>query len=199
MVGTGPYTITDVAPGTGITYTKNPNYYRHDEKFPENRLPYIDVVKGFEIPERATWIAGIRTGKLDYIGWQGVTHLNSIDEKESLERTNPELVFGAWSERSETSHLFNIHKPPFDDVKVRRAMQMALDLETINATYFKYGADTVPRGRIHLGRGITSHLKSGPKSSRDTTRITPKGPRSCSMRLDFLAKPTVPGSRLSSC
>ncbi len=151
VVGTGPYTITDLAPGTGITYTKNPNYYRYDEKFPENRLPYIDVVKGFEIPERATWIAGIRTGKLDYIGWQGVTHLNSIDEKESLERTNPELVFGAWSERSEASHLFNIHKPPFDDVRVRRAMQMALDLETINATYFKYGADIVPRGRIYLG------------------------------------------------
>ena len=151
VVGTGPYMITDLAPGTGITYSKNVDYYRHDEKFPENRLPYIDVVKGFEIPERATWIAGIRTGKLDYIGWQGVTHLNSIDEKESLERTNPELVFGAWSERSEASHLFNIHKPPFDNVMVRRAMQMALDLETINATYFKYGADIVPRGRIYTG------------------------------------------------
>jgi len=147
-VGTGPYTITASAPGVGMTYTKNPNYYRHDEKFPDNRLPYIDEVKGVEITERASWLAGLRTGKIDYIGWQGVTHLNNVDEKESLERTNPELVIRSWSERSEASHIFNIKRPPFDDVNVRRAMQMALDLETINATYFKYSADITPRGRI---------------------------------------------------
>jgi ABC-type transport system substrate-binding protein len=133
-----------------MTYTKNPNYWKYDEKYPENILPYIDEVKGVEITERASWLAGMRTGKIDYIGWQGVTNLNNIDEKESLERTNPELVIRAWSERSEASHIFNIKKPPFDDVMVRRAMQMALDLETINATYFKYSASITPRGRLGL-------------------------------------------------
>ena len=148
-VGTGPYTISDLTPGTGITYAKNPNYYRHDEKFPDNQLPYIDVVKGLWIPVRDTWIAGVRTAQIDYIGWQGVTNLNSADERESLQRTNPELVFGAWSERSEASRLLNVFQPPFDDISVRRAMQMALDLETINSAYYKYAADIVPRGRIH--------------------------------------------------
>ena len=42
------------------------------------------------------------------------------------------------------------------DIRVRRAMQMALDLETVNATYYKGHADTIPQGPVSAGysRGI---------------------------------------------
>ena len=42
MVGTGPFELTDFVDGSSFTYTKNPDYWGYDEKFPENRLPYID-------------------------------------------------------------------------------------------------------------------------------------------------------------
>ena len=28
---------------SSLTFTKNPNYWAFDEKYPDNRLPYIDV------------------------------------------------------------------------------------------------------------------------------------------------------------
>ena len=76
-------------------------------------MPYIDQVTGLEITEVATTLTGLRTGKIDYVGWQGANPINSIDQRESLERTDPELVVHAWSERSEACHLFNINKSPF--------------------------------------------------------------------------------------
>ena len=37
VVGTGPYMITDVVPQVSITWTKNPNYWGYDEKYPDNQ------------------------------------------------------------------------------------------------------------------------------------------------------------------
>ena len=92
VVGTGPYMITDLVPVSSVTWTKNPNYWGFDEKYPENRLPYIDTLKGLVIMEVGTFLAGLRTGKIDFIGWPGSSQLNAIDQAESLMRTNPELV-----------------------------------------------------------------------------------------------------------
>ena len=47
-VGTGPYEMTDWVLGSSFEYTRNPNYWAFDEKWPDNRLPYIekDVKRG---------------------------------------------------------------------------------------------------------------------------------------------------------
>ena len=148
MVGTGPYMITDWVRRSYYTYTKNPDYWSYDEKYPENRLPYIDEVRGLVMPEVATFLAALRSAKIDYIGWHGAAQLNAVDQAESLRRTNPELVIHTWSERSNNVAWLNVSKSPYDDIRVRHAMQMALDLETMNDTYYKGYADTIPRGRV---------------------------------------------------
>ena len=38
VVGTGPYMITDLVPGSSVTWTKNPNYWGYDEKYPREPL-----------------------------------------------------------------------------------------------------------------------------------------------------------------
>ena len=111
-------------------------------------MPYIDEMKGLEIIEVATSMAGLRTGKIDFIGWPGASQLNAIDQADSLMQTNPELVIHTWSERSNAVTTFNHRQPPYTDIRVRRAMQMALDLETVNATYYKGHADTIPQGPV---------------------------------------------------
>ena len=149
-VGTGPYMLTDVLDGVSTTFTKNPDYWGFDEKYPENSLPYIDELTGLFIAEEATIVAGLRSGSIDYIGLPGGcgAQLSSIDQAESLRESNPELMLAAWAYRAENAFTFKIMEPPFNDVNVRKAMQMALDLETINDTYYKGFADTTPRTRI---------------------------------------------------
>ena len=149
VVGTGPFMLTDLVPGSSMTFTKNPNYWGYDEKFPENLLPYIDELKSLSITENATVLAGLRSGRIHFIGWPGASQLTALDLAESIMRTNPELVFHTWSERSDTSVSLNQRRPLWgDDIRVRHALQMALDLETMNATYYKSQADTIPRGLI---------------------------------------------------
>ena len=157
LVGTGPFELTDWVSGSSFTYTKNPNYWGFDPKWPENRLPYVDEVIGLIIVEFETRLAGLRSGAIDYIGHPGSTQLFSINDHLSLQRTNPELQQFAWSQRSEgTAVHMNVQKPPFDDVRVRHAMQMALDFETMNSSFFKGFAEILPRGRI--GRTFSSYI-----------------------------------------
>ena len=148
LVGTGPYMITDLVKGSSVTYTKNPDYWGYDEKYPENRLPYIDQLEFLVMPEEATRLAALRAGTLDVMGRNGNASIQSIDVLESLQRTNPEIVLWEFPWRSDTSFHLNVSKPPFDDINVRRAMQMALDLGTINATYWKGYGSIRPQGTV---------------------------------------------------
>ena len=54
LVGTGPYMLTDWVEGSSVTWTKNPDYWKDDEKFPGNRLPYADELKMLFIQDSAT-------------------------------------------------------------------------------------------------------------------------------------------------
>ena len=68
LVGTGPFMLTDYVEGSSVTWLKHPNYWGFDEKYPENRLPYIDELVALIMREEATRTAALRSGKLDYRG-----------------------------------------------------------------------------------------------------------------------------------
>ena len=57
-------------------------------------------------------------------------------------------MLNPWWDRAETAFALDATKPPFDDIRVRQAMQMALDLETINNTYFSGAANATPQGVV---------------------------------------------------
>ena len=42
LVGTGPMELTDLVAGSSWTWTRVSDYWGFDEKFPDNRLPYVD-------------------------------------------------------------------------------------------------------------------------------------------------------------
>ena len=136
-----------------MTWDKNPDYWGYDEKYPENRLPYIDQLRALIMPEVATYMAALRTGQVDYIGSIGATTMRTLDQVESLQRTNPELVIWPFTSRSDNGFGMNVQVKPFDDIRVRKAMQMAINLEEINNAYYKGYADIIPQG--HVNRAFT--------------------------------------------
>ena len=66
-IGTGPFILKDFVPGNSATLIKNPNYWGYDERYPQNKLPYVDTVKFLIIPDDATALAAMRAGKIDVI------------------------------------------------------------------------------------------------------------------------------------
>ena len=44
LVGTGPMELTDVVENSSLKWTRVPDYWGFDEKFPQNRLPYVDEI-----------------------------------------------------------------------------------------------------------------------------------------------------------
>ena len=150
-VGTGPYDLVEWVEESVMVWNKVDDYWGFDEKFPENRLPYIDEVRAIFMKEPAARIAAVRTRQIDHLGSPGNTQINSIDDANALRKSNPELQFFRRVFRCETCIGFNLGNKPFDDINVRRAMQMALDLESMNNDFFDGQADWVPEGRI--GRG----------------------------------------------
>ena len=196
LVGTGPFMLTDYVEGSSVTFTKNPNYWGFDEKYPENRLPYVDEKTALIMREGATRLAALRSGKLDYMGFVTNTQINNIDQVESLARTNPEIAQWPFFLRSDFSWGVNVQNPPFDDIRVRKAMQMALDLETINDTFFRGRADTTPSGPIGKShKGWQIRLTSGPKRCRKAICMTRQVPRNFLMRPAIRAAPTALDSR----
>ena len=151
LVGTGPFMLTDWVDGSSMTWEKNPDYWGTDEKFPENQLPYADATRVLVMKDEATRIAAMRTAKGDYMGWLANSAISTTEQAEALLKTNPDITLIPYAYRSTTSTAFNVDKAPFDDINVRRAMQMALDLDTINTIYFKGWATVEPMGQVGTG------------------------------------------------
>ena len=168
LVGTGPYELTDWVQGSSLTYAKNPNYWGYDEKFPENRLPYLDEIRFLIIPDPSTRLTALRTGTIARL-----TNL-TVDEGNAFQKTNPELLM-AVSMNNPWSFGFDVRKPPFDDIRVRTAMQLALDNETINDTLFAGLGDTTPYGMIRQARvGFYIPFEEWPQQLKDNYAYDPE-------------------------
>ena len=176
-VGTGPYELTEVVEDSSRTWTKNPDYWGYDPKYPDNRLPYTDKVVALLMPEAATRLAALRAGQLDMLGTVGDSQLRSIDEVEGLARTNPEIVLHQYKFRSDNVfYLVGLERPPWNDIRVRQAMQMALDLDTVVDTYYKGYGDATPQGQIGNDvAGIGTPFEEWPEAVKKTYRYDPEG------------------------
>ena len=103
------------------------------------------------MPEVATQLAALRTGKVDYLGSLGGSQLKTIDQVESLQQTNPDIVIWPFAFRNDNAYGMNVQIEPFDDIRVRKAMQMAINLEEISSAYYRGYADTIPQGMLRDG------------------------------------------------
>ena len=149
LVGTGPFMLTDWVEGSSLTWVKNPDYWGHDEKYPENRLPYLDELVSLIMPDQATRVSAMRTGKVDYLAHNAASFFSTVDAVESLQRTNPDLRVNAYYFRSNESAGFNVTKPPFDDIRVRHAIQQSTSMRSARPTT-RVGCGPNPWGRYML-------------------------------------------------
>ncbi len=140
-IGTGPFILEDFVSSSSATMVKNPDYWGYDERYPQNKLPYIDTLRYIIIPDNATALAGLRTGKIDVIDG------NSLQNAQSIQKTNPEILQIKVPLATGLSIDPRVDVAPFKDIRVRKAMQMAINLPEIAKSYYLGSADPYPLSR----------------------------------------------------
>ena len=146
VTGTGPYQLTDVVEGSSWTYTKIDDYWHFDPKYPDNRLPYADTIEYAIVNDPTAITSLMRSGQADFMGFGLNSHLTSVDAAMNLQKTNPDLVLHGIAYRSETALFWNVQQAPFDDIRVRRAISMAIDFDAIAENYMQGWGDASPSG-----------------------------------------------------
>ena len=122
--------MKDYVSDSSVTLVKNPNYWAHDERHPQNQLPYIDQLNILIIPDQATSLAGLRTGKIDVL--DGI----SLQDAQNIKKTNPEILQITYPSATTPTIDPRVDVKPFSDIRVRQAMQKSIDLPTIASTYY---------------------------------------------------------------
>jgi peptide/nickel transport system substrate-binding protein len=165
VVGNGPFILKDYVAGNSITYEKNPNYW---EKDPQGRsLPYVDGLKFLIITDASTRLAALRTGQIDM-----VLQVPWKDAEKVLE-TNPEVkTTGGYTWVSQKLQ-FNVKEGVFSDVRVRRAMAMAIDHEAIVKGMHEGHSKILPSGMFAPSDKWFMETKDYPPSAQELYQYNP--------------------------
>ncbi|MER2155705.1 MAG: ABC transporter substrate-binding protein [Solibacillus sp.] len=130
-IGTGPFVLEKWEDNVQATYKKNQNYY-------EEGKPYLDEIIYKVVPEQGSRIAAFRTGQADSIG--GL----SPEEIAQLQKTNPNIrIFEALFATQEQLYM-NMKREPFTDIRVRKAISMAVDRKSMVKAIYGGGETSGP-------------------------------------------------------
>jgi len=176
VVGTGPFYLADYVAGSSITYERNPNYWMEDPVNPGNQLPYLDKVRRLIITDVSTFIAAMRTRKLDIIN----TRLHADfkwEEAQDLIATNPEMGWISYPPGNFTGIALRLDKPelPWYDLRVRRALGMAFNNQAMFEDFYVGNAVMLnwPVMPIAAFADIYTPLEEQPESTRELFEYHP--------------------------
>lgn len=128
-IGTGPFMFKSWSPGDRLELVKNPSYF-------EAGLPKLDGVTLRIVPESSARMAALESGALDIV-WSM--------PYEAVEKLKTSAVARADSVSTPTwdGVILNNDRPPFNDVRVRKALALTIDKEAIvELALFGQGAPT---------------------------------------------------------
>lgn len=115
-VGTGPFIFESWQPGQEIVISKNKEYW--------GEQPKLDKVVFRVVPEDATRLAMIETGEAQVTDQVPVTEIERINASNTMELYRTEGLAVEYL-------AFNVKKEPFNDVRVRKAIAHAIEVDSI--------------------------------------------------------------------
>jgi peptide/nickel transport system substrate-binding protein len=129
-VGTGPWMLDAYRPNQSLTLVRNPNYFMAG-------LPYIDRVDVVVDEDNASRTAAFLAGKFD-LGWENPGTINRSDWvqiADTVKTRRPGLKTAEFTSNVVSDLFMRTDRPPFNDVRVRQAVSMAIDRKAfIDAT-----------------------------------------------------------------
>ncbi|OOR98750.1 oligopeptide ABC transporter substrate-binding protein OppA [Haemophilus paracuniculus] len=125
LVGNGAYSLKERSINEKITFKRNPNYWNNTKTVIEEATYYILT--------DTSAVARYRTGELDFSFIPIATYKDPKFREQYKDhiRNNRKLATYVYE--------FNLAKPPFDDVRVRKALDLAVERNIITDKILGYG------------------------------------------------------------
>jgi len=128
---TGPYMITDVRPGRSWEYARNPAWAKaNGEALPDLPDGHVDKIKIKVQPNQNAQLNEVEQGKVDWMKNQPPPD-RYADVKKRFEGTQ----FSEMPTISVYYFWLNTQKAPFDDLRVRQAVNYAIDPAALERIY----------------------------------------------------------------
>ncbi|NOU93748.1 glutathione ABC transporter substrate-binding protein GsiB [Paenibacillus sp. LMG 31456] len=114
-VGTGPYKFKEWVQGDRLAVVKNPDYWQQG-------IPKVDSITFKPVPENGSRIAMLKTGEADFIYPMPTEQVAEVEGQKDIviEKIDSTIV---------RYITLNTMKKPYDDVKVRQAINYAINKE----------------------------------------------------------------------
>ena len=135
-IGSGPYKIDTFKPGTFVSYKRRDDYWARD--LPVNKGRYnLDEVRYEYYRDRTAELQSLLAGAYDFReeftskDWATAYDVPAVKDGRVLKATLPdENPSGA------QGFFLNLRRPKFQDVRVRKALDLAFDFEWTNKNLF---------------------------------------------------------------
>ncbi len=127
--GTGPYLLASRAPGIKTTYKRNPAWWNKHEGNVQD-IVYTPIAND------ATRLAALVSGELDFVhdpAPRDIARLRTVPGVKVIEGPENRIIFIGLDQARDKLLYANVpgDKNPFKDIRVRRALYQAIDIETM--------------------------------------------------------------------
>jgi len=145
--GSGPWMLQEYKRGANFSWRRNPNWYQKD-------FPFLEGFDAAIIPETATAVSQFRAKHLDF--YQPANPEDVLSLASELQGVN--LYLSGLAEGSSLEVIFFGNRPgsPFADIRLRRAVSMALDRDLYAQVIS--GGDSLEKAGLAPKVNINSHV-----------------------------------------
>ncbi len=168
-VGSGPFQLVEYLEGFSQTYAKTPDYWdRETLNGTQHKIPFLDTLIMRTIKDKATWLTALRTGQIDIlenIDWISAHH---------LKETTPELKWTRWLSTVGRFIALRCDQEPFNDPRVRRALNLAVNQEEIVELYYAGNAALFAYPQKPAFVGYYTPLEEMPPSVQELFSYNPE-------------------------
>jgi peptide/nickel transport system substrate-binding protein len=137
-IGTGPFKFVSASPNLEeVILERFDDYYGGAPDLPPVGPACVDRVFFRAIPDTLTRVAALRVGEVDIIQGVPADLVRVLEEAPDVEVRTAPGTRPAWMD-------MNVNQPPFDDLRVRQAMNYAVDKDRIIAEIYDGRAIALP-------------------------------------------------------